>query len=158
MEAKKSILFVDDEPKLLDGLRRLLFPYSGLWEMEFASSGTEALRILAASTFDVVIADMRMPGMNGAELLNQVAKLYPQMVRMILSGTWQQDLRIQAAMIAHQYLSKPCDPEVLKATLDRAFALRAVLVEPASSLDWAHGVASQRTRGLPGTPPSVASA
>lgn len=127
----KSILFVDDEPKLLDGLKRMLFPYGDLWEMEFAASGAEALRMLAASNFDVIIADMRMPGMNGAELLKEVAKLYPHMVRMILSGTWEQDLRMQAAMIAHQYLSKPCDPEVLKATLDRAFALREVLVEPA---------------------------
>ncbi len=131
MDARKSILFVDDEPKLLDGLKRMLFPYGDLWEMAFASSGAEALRVLTEAKFDVIIADMRMPGMNGAELLNQVAKLYPQMVRMILSGTWERDLRVQAAMVAHQYLSKPCDPEVLKATLDHAFALREVLVEPA---------------------------
>jgi putative nucleotidyltransferase with HDIG domain len=131
VDARKSILFVDDEPKLLDGLKRMLFPYGDRWEMEFASSGAEALRMLAEAKFDVIIADMRMPGMNGAELLNEVAKLYPQMVRMILSGTWERDLRVQAAMVAHQYLSKPCDPEVLKTTLDRAFALREVLVEPA---------------------------
>jgi len=127
----KSILFVDDEPKLLSGLKRMLSPYGELWRMEFAPSGTEALQMLAASTFDVIVADMRMPGMNGAELLKQVARLYPEMVRMILSGTWEQDLRMQAAMVAHQYLSKPCDAELLKATLDRAFALREVLVEPA---------------------------
>ncbi len=158
MEAKKSILFVDDEPKLLDGLRRSLFPYGDLWEVEFASSGAEALRMLTVSSFDVVVTDMRMPGMNGAELLNEVARLYPQIVRMILSGTWQQDLRVQAAMIAHQYLSKPCDPEVLKATLERAFALRAVLVRARlAGLDRTHGVASQRTRRLPGTPPGTAS-
>jgi len=127
----KSILFVDDEPKLLSGLKRMLSPYGDLWGMEFASSGAEALKMLAASKFDVIVADMRMPGMDGAELLKQVARLYPEMVRMILSGTWEQDLRMQAAMVAHQYLSKPCDAELLKATLDRAFALREVLVEPA---------------------------
>jgi len=142
----KSILFVDDEPKLLSGLKRMLFPYGDLWEMEFVSSGAEALRVLAASNFDVIIADMRMPGMNGAELLKEVAKLYPQMVRMILSGTWEQDLRVQAAMVAHQYLSKPCDPEVLKTTLDRAFALRDVLVEPALR------ALISRTTSLPSTP------
>lgn len=146
MDAKKSILFVDDEPKLLDGLKRMLFPYGDQWEMEFASGGAEALGILAASRFDVIIADMRMPGMSGAELLNEVAKLYPQMVRMILSGTWERDLRVQAAMVAHQYLSKPCDPEVLKTTLDRAFALRQVLVEPALRALIA------RTISLPSTP------
>ncbi len=146
MDPRKSILFVDDEPKLLDGLKRMLFPYGDLWEMAFASSGAEALARLAASSFDVIIADMRMPGMSGAELLDEVAKLYPQMVRMILSGTWERDLRVQAAMIAHQYLSKPCDPEVLKTTLDRAFALREVLVEPALRALIA------RTVSLPSTP------
>jgi len=142
----KSILFVDDEPKVLNGLKRMLFPYGDLWQLEFACGGPEALKILAASTFDVIIADMRMPGMNGAELLAEVAKLYPQMVRMVLSGTWEQDLRMQAAMVAHQYLSKPCDPEVLKATLDRAFALREVLVEPALR------ALISRTTSLPSTP------
>lgn len=127
----KSILFVDDEPKLLSGLKRMLSPYADRWEMAFALGGAEALRTLATSNFDVIIADMRMPGMDGAELLKEVARLYPQMVRMILSGTWEQDLRVQAAMVAHQYLSKPCDPALLRATLDRAFALRDVLVEPA---------------------------
>ena len=139
-------MFVDDEPKLLNGLRRMLFPYGDLWDMEFVSSGAEALQILSASSFDVIIADMRMPVMNGAQLLNEVARLYPQIVRMILSGTWEQDLRMQAAMVAHQYLSKPCDPEVLKRTLDRAFALREILVEPALR------ALIGRTTSLPSTP------
>jgi len=146
VQARKSILFVDDEPRLLDGLRRMLFPYADLWDMQFAMSGSEALQMLSVSSFDVIIADMRMPGMNGAELLNEVARLYPQMVRMILSGTWEQDLRMQAAMVAHQYLSKPCDPELLKRTMDRAFALREVLVKPALRALIA------RTTSLPSTP------
>ena len=142
----KSILFVDDEPKVLNGLKRMLFPYGDLWQMEFACGGAEALKMLAASRFDVIVADMRMPGIDGATLLNEVTRLYPQMVRMILSGTWEQDVRMQAAMVAHQYLSKPCDPEMLKVTLDRAFALRDVLVEPAL-------VASiSRTVSLPSAP------
>jgi len=142
----KSILFVDDEPKVLDGLKRMLFPYGDVWQMEFACGGAEALRMLAAANFDVIVVDMRMPGMDGAALLNEVARLYPQMVRLILSGTWEQDLRMQAAMVAHQYLSKPCDPEVLKATLDRAFALRDALVEPALR------ALISRTTTLPSTP------
>lgn len=142
----KSILFVDDEPKVLNGLKRMLFPYGDRWQTEFACGGAEALKMLAASSFDVVVADLRMPGMDGATLLNEVARLYPQMVRMILSGTWEQDLRVQAAMIAHQYLSKPCDPEVLKVALDRTFALRDVFVDPALR------ALVSRTASLPSTP------
>jgi len=121
---------VDDDAKLLAGLRRMLLPYSDFWSMEFASSGPEALKILEEASFDVIIADLRMPSMEGTALLTEVARLYPQMVRIVLSGTWERDLRMQASMIAHQYLSKPCAPEVLKITLDRAFALRDVVVEP----------------------------
>jgi putative nucleotidyltransferase with HDIG domain len=126
----KSILFVDDEPRVLNGLKRMLFPFGDLWLTEFAAGGAEALAILAERNFDVIVADMRMPVMNGAELLAEVTRRFPHMVRIILSGTWDQDLRMQAAMTAHQYLSKPCDPEMLKATLDRAFTLREVLMSP----------------------------
>jgi HD-like signal output (HDOD) protein/ActR/RegA family two-component response regulator len=142
----KSILFVDDEPKILNGLKRMLLPYGDRWQTEFAGGGAEALKILAVSSFDVVVADMRMPGMDGAKFLNEVARLYPQTVRMILSGTWEQDVRMQAAMVAHQYLSKPCDPEVLKVALDRTFALRDVLLGPALR------ALISRTAALPSTP------
>jgi HD-like signal output (HDOD) protein/ActR/RegA family two-component response regulator len=127
----KSILFVDDDEKVLNGLRRLLMPFDGTWHTEFACGAEQALRILSQEGRDVIVADLRMPGINGVELLAQVSKLYPQMVRIILSGTLEEDLRSQATLVAHQYLSKPCDPEVLKSILNRAFALRDVLVEPA---------------------------
>ena len=127
----KSILFVDDDERVLNGLRRLLMPYDGTWRTEFACGAEEALRILAQGARDVIVSDLRMPGINGAELLARISKLHPQMVRIILSGTLEEDLRSQATLVAHQYLSKPCDPEVLKAILNRAFALRDVLVEPA---------------------------
>jgi HD-like signal output (HDOD) protein len=126
----KSILFVDDDIKILNGLKRMLFAFDNAWTSEFASNAEEALRMLSERRFDLIVADMRMPGMNGVELLTEVAQRHPHMVRVILSGTWDQDLCMQAAMTAHQYLSKPCDPEVLKSTLERAFALRDVLMEP----------------------------
>ena len=142
----RSILFVDDDGKVLRGLKRMLFPFAGLWQTEFAGSGAEALAILGKRTFDVMVADLRMPEMNGAQLLAEVAVRFPQMVRIVLSGTLEQDLRLQAALSAHQYLSKPCSPEVLKATLDRTFALRDLLVEP--------GLREliSRTTSLPSTP------
>src|ERR1035438_8660740 len=114
----KSILFVDDEANVLRGLKRMLYPFADVWRTEFAGNGAEALAMLEKGAFDLIVADMRMPGLDGAQLLTEVAQRYPQMMRMILSGSWEHDLRMQAALSAHQYLSKPCSPEVLKATLD----------------------------------------
>jgi YesN/AraC family two-component response regulator len=82
----KRILFVDDEPKVLEDLERMLYPLRKEWCMVFASSGQEALRLLSESDYDVLITDLRMPQMSGAELLEQVITAHPQVVRMILSG------------------------------------------------------------------------
>ena len=83
---KKRILFVDDERKELDDLQRILRSMRSEWEMEFAVSGQEALGVLKDESFHVVVADLRMPGMDGRQLLGRVRKLYPQIVRIIVSG------------------------------------------------------------------------
>ena len=83
---KKRILFVDDEVMILKGLQLMLRSMRGEWEMEFVESAEAALRVLSQRTFDVIVSDMRMPGMNGAELLAEVMKRFPATVRLILSG------------------------------------------------------------------------
>jgi putative nucleotidyltransferase with HDIG domain len=128
---KTKILFVDDEPRILRGLRRKLGSMGDEWEMAFAESGPEALDILSAATvpFDAIVADMRMPGMDGAELLAEVRKQYPWMIRIVLSGHSDEESALRAAGITHQFLSKPCDTEILKSVLDRACALRDLLTD-----------------------------
>ena len=74
----KRILFVDDEPMVLDGLRRMLRGMRNEWEMEFVTSGHDALKILDGKRFNVIVTDMRMPGMDGCQLLNHVKELHPQ--------------------------------------------------------------------------------
>ncbi len=123
----KKILFVDDETKILDGLRRLLRPMRKEWDMAFVSSGGEALETLAGDRFDVIISDMRMPGMDGATLLKTVMQQYPQLVRIVLSGQSSEEAAMRSVGVAHQFLAKPCDAEKLKQTIDRAFSLRGVL-------------------------------
>ncbi len=78
------ILFVDDEPRILDGLRRMLRSKRKEWEMSFVGSGAEALSLLGEHAFDVVVSDMRMPGMDGAALLDHVKARHPEVVRIIL--------------------------------------------------------------------------
>jgi CheY-like chemotaxis protein len=117
---KKRILFVDDESLALEGLQRMLRPMRAEWEMVFVENGAKALELMEQGPFDVVISDMRMPGMNGAELLAEVLKRFPKTVRLILSGYADRDLVLKCVGSTHQYLSKPCRPEELKAAITRA--------------------------------------
>ncbi len=127
----KQVLFVDDEPNLLDGLKRMLRPMRHEWSMTFVTSGEEALKLLEQTPFDVVVSDMRMPGMDGAQLLNEVQRRYPQIVRIVLSGHADREMIYQSIGATHQYLAKPCEADALKATITRACALRTLLANDA---------------------------
>jgi len=126
----KRILFVDDEPMVLSGIQRSLRTMRKEWEMAFATSGAQALEMLAQTRFDVVVSDMRMPGMDGAELLEQVKIKFPQTVRFVLSGQSDREAILRSVGPTHQYLSKPCDGEELKQKIFHAFALRELLDNP----------------------------
>jgi HD-like signal output (HDOD) protein len=117
---KKRILFVDDEAMILQGLQRMLRSMRAEWEMEFVEGAEAALRLLVQKPFDVIVSDMRMPRMNGAELLTEVMKRHPATVRLILSGYADKDLMLKCVGSTHQYLAKPCDTDSLKATIARA--------------------------------------
>jgi HD-like signal output (HDOD) protein len=119
-----TILFVDDEPMILDGLRRMLRPMADQWNMEFLDSGEKALARLAVGECDVVVTDMRMPGMNGAQLLTEVMRRYPDTIRIVLSGQSEREMILQSIGCAHQFLTKPCSASVLIDTLKRSCALR----------------------------------
>lgn len=125
--AKKRILFVDDEPLVLNGLQRTLRKMRNVWDITFATSAAEALQILDRNPMDVIISDMKMPEMDGSQLLAQVKKRHPHIVRLILSGHVEQETTIQSIQYAHQCLSKPCDVKLLKQTLSKLFALRDIL-------------------------------
>jgi HD-like signal output (HDOD) protein len=125
--SKKHILFVDDESNVLQGLQRMLRPLRDEWDIEVAGSGQEALEKMSLSAYDVIVSDMRMPGMDGAQLLQKVMLRYPQTVRLILSGQSDQEGIMRSVGPAHQYLAKPCSADILKATVGRACALRDLL-------------------------------
>jgi HD-like signal output (HDOD) protein/CheY-like chemotaxis protein len=121
------ILFVDDEMRILDGVRRSMHGMRDEWHMRFSGSGAAALVELALDPADVVVTDMRMPGMDGSQLLAEVKRLYPEAVRVILSGQSQPDSTVRALRIAHQYLSKPCDAPTLKSAITRTMTLKSLL-------------------------------
>lgn len=123
----KRVLFVDDEPRVLDGLKRMLRGMRKEWDMAFAGSGEQALELMAGEPFDVVVTDMRMPGMDGAELLSRVQALHPQSVRIVLSGHAELEAALRAVPVAHQFLSKPCDSDTIREVVDRACRLQTLL-------------------------------
>jgi HD-like signal output (HDOD) protein/CheY-like chemotaxis protein len=123
----KTLLFVDDEPNVLQGLQRQLRPLRHEWEMNFVEGGQKALDFMAARPVDIVVSDMMMPGMDGSQLLTEVLKRHPQTVRIILSGHAEREAVLRLVGPAHQYLSKPCDADELRKAITRAFALRDLL-------------------------------
>jgi HD-like signal output (HDOD) protein len=126
-QTTRRIIFVDDEPMVLKGLQRTLRKMRGEWEMTFTSSSKEALDILGAGSFDVIVSDLRMPEMDGMQLLAEVKSKHPQVVRIILSGQVEQESTFKSVQVAHQSLSKPCDADILKHTLNKLFGLRNLL-------------------------------
>lgn len=121
------IAFVDDEPSILRGIRRTLTDMEDEWDMVFCSCGEETLAQARQRQFDVVVSDMRMPGMDGAKLLEAIRALHPATIRIILSGYSEADTVLRTVGPAHIYLAKPCDSATLRAAIGRQVALRALL-------------------------------
>ncbi len=126
----RRVLFVDDEQRILDGLRRSLRSMKSEWQMEFQLGGKAALAMLENETVDLVVTDMKMPEIDGAELLAEIKKLYPRTIRIVLSGHAEKGAILKAVGTAHQYLSKPCDLDDLKQVIDRSLSLRDMLNNP----------------------------
>ena len=126
-EDKKKIIFVDDDKNVLNGLKRMLRPLRKKISMTFVENAREALEVMEKKRFDVIISDMRMPGMSGAELLHEVKRLYPETMRIILTGQSSEDATMQTIGITHQFLDKPCEPERLKNIILRALFIKRLL-------------------------------
>jgi HD-like signal output (HDOD) protein len=131
----QRILFVDDDPAVLQGLRRMLHDQRGAWEMAFCGSGPEALAELDARPAQVVVTDMRMPGMDGAELLKLVRARHPEALRIVLSGQTDWDRAAQSVEDAHQFLLKPCEKERLKEAIQRSESVAAMVPDAALRSD-----------------------
>lgn len=147
---KPKVLFVDDEASVLDGLRRMMFRHGDDWAMLFADSGAKALDLLDVQAVDVVVSDMRMPGMDGATLLDHVRQRQPRAARIILSGYTDESSLGRTIGPAHQYYQKPCPAPVLTEAIGRALAVRRLLCSDALLAVVAG------TRGLPVLPRSLA--
>jgi len=123
----KRILFVDDESQILRSITRLFMDTEH--EVITAESGEEALKILENEKVDVIVSDMNMPKMTGYELLSQVKRRFPNIVRIILSGFSDERIVFNALQknIAKLYILKPWENEVLINTIEKVFEIETVL-------------------------------
>jgi HD-like signal output (HDOD) protein/CheY-like chemotaxis protein len=120
------VLFVDDEPGQLDELRRLAGQGQD-WDASYAVGADEALAVMGEAPVDVLVADLDMPGMDGAELLAETRERHPQTVRILRSSRPDDAAAVRAVPVAHQVVGKPTDGPALAAAIRRAMALRELL-------------------------------
>ena len=119
-----QVLLVDDEPRVTAGLARALRSLRPRWKLRAVDSGAAALAKLAEVALDVVVTDLRMPGMSGSELIREVELRHPLVVRIMLSGVVDPSLVAQAQGWSQRYLFKPCPPERLVDEITAAVAMR----------------------------------
>lgn len=122
-----SVLLVDDEENVLSGYRRSL---RGKYRVDTARSGAEALTLIDdQGPYPVIVSDMRMPEMDGVELLSRVKDSHPEMVRVLLTGNSDQQTAVQAINRGDvfRFLNKPCPPEVLGTTIATALEQHRLL-------------------------------
>ena len=123
----KSILFVDDEPNILSGLKRMFRNLRQEKDFHFVESGQDALDFMAEHNVDVIVSDMRMPGMDGAMLLARVQERFPHAIRIMLTGQADEDSILRTVGVVHQFITKPSDPETLRKVLERACVLQDLM-------------------------------
>ncbi|MEV4702946.1 HDOD domain-containing protein [Actinoplanes sp. NPDC049316] len=119
MTRRPHIVFVDDEPRILSGLRRMLRTHRDQWDMSFVEGGQAALETLHSRHCDVIVTDYRMPGMDGAQLLERVRAEFPAMARVILSGQANEDNLMRIMVLAHEFLHKPSTPDQIVRAVQR---------------------------------------
>lgn len=127
---KPSVLFVDDEEDVLQGIRSSLRSHRKRFDFRFAVGGDDALAQIAERRPAVIVTDMRMPGMSGAELLEWAKTASPESVRIVLTGEAGRELVLRSLPVAHQWLSKPCDRDTLLSALDAAVCYQDLLSDP----------------------------
>ena len=129
-DGRTHVLFVDDEPEVLEALADALRAQREHWRMSFAAGPQRAMEALESDDgADVVVTDMRMAGMDGAELLTEVQRRWPDTVRIVLSGYADPSLVARAAPVAHRFLAKPAQTDDLVRVVRRSCALHDLSAE-----------------------------
>ena len=126
LQPQRTLLLVDDEHNILSSLRRLL--RSDGYRILCAANGDEGLAVLAANEVDVIVSDQRMPGMIGADFLRAAKSLYPETIRIMLSGYTELQSVTDAVNegAIFKFLTKPWDDVQLRNHIAEAFRMKDI--------------------------------
>ncbi|MEM8795543.1 MAG: HDOD domain-containing protein [Pseudomonadota bacterium] len=120
-----NILFTDDDEKIINAFRRVTRPRRNEHAFLFANSGKEAMDIISGEPIDFIVTDMRMPGIDGADLLEWVSDKHTGIIRFILSGEAQADQTCRIVGKSHRFFAKPCSPEEIISAIMEIHELRS---------------------------------
>ncbi len=123
----RKILFVDDDPEVIDEFKKKFECIRDAWGIAYATSGDNAMHLLSEATYDAVASDMYMPKMDGAELLKRVMDAYPETVRIVLSDQSDKNTVLRFAKSAQQFLLKSCDVEDMVFSIERLCKFRDLI-------------------------------
>jgi HD-like signal output (HDOD) protein len=127
--SRKRVLFVDDEPQVLDDLKDLMRLQSDGWDAVYATGGAEAIHQLMRSRFDVVVCDVRMPEIDGQAVLRRTKSEHPGAVRIVLAEPAERSTVMRAVQVAQQFVTKPCEAGALRNVLERATRMQSLLAD-----------------------------
>src|SRR5262245_58063093 len=119
--ARKRILFVGEDLALWEQLQSPFPNSDSPWDAAFAKSGLQALASMSQSPCDAIIADLQIPGLTGAQLLDEVMQRSPNTLRFVRASLADHQAAMRCVGTAHQYLLKPCDAQTIGHALERAF-------------------------------------
>jgi len=125
-----KVLFVDDIANVLNSFKRALHSEDSLWSVLTANSGAEALDLMSHEKIDIIISDLKMPEMDGVELLSNVASLYPSTLRIAITGDADPVLCQRAAVISHQFIAKPYSSLDLAKMINQLIGLGNLVLKP----------------------------
>jgi len=139
-------MFVDDDPMVVRGLARAISTMGVKMNISVRTSAQEALQALEKEVVDVIVTDLYMPNIDGTALLNEVRSRYPAVLRFVLSGEAKPEVMMEAARLAHQYLSKPCDTAKLHQSIVETMARFSMIKMPevAKTISQLEGVPSRQ--------------
>ncbi len=123
----RKILFVDNDKKVIQKLKKQLYPMRFEWEIAFVRTGEPALGLMENSPVDVVVSDLNLPDMDGVKFFDTVMKLYPGTVRIIHSDNTNKMLAMESVKCVHQFLLKQSNAETIKYTIERTCKLQELL-------------------------------